>query len=67
MGNDLSILYWLNVEYLKDDEKWFSIKDIASAVRLSRDRTGKHLRNLTFKRFVDTRVDGWCNVYRFRR
>ena len=67
MGNDLAILYWLKCEYFKDAERWFSIDDIKTAIRLSRDRTGRHLRHLTFKMLVDTKIDGFSNLYRYRR
>lgn len=67
LGNDLAILFWLKLEYLKDEERWFCITDISRAILLSRDRTGRHLRHLTFKMLVDTKIDKWSNVYRFRR
>jgi len=67
LGNDLAILFWLKLEYLKDDESWFTVTQISNAIRLSRDRTARHLRHLTFKMLVDTKIDKWSNVYRFRR
>jgi len=67
LGNDLAIIFWLKLEYFKDAERWFSVKEVGDAICLSRDRTGRHLRHLTFKMLVDTKIDGLCNLYRFRR
>lgn len=49
-----------------DSDKWFRIREVASAVSLSVDRTRKHLSVLALKGEVETRVEGWCNVYRAR-
>ena len=67
LGSDLAALYWLKCEFFKNDDRWFSVAEVSSAIRLSRERTRRHLSVLALKRLVDTKVEGWSNVYRYRK
>jgi len=66
VGSELAIYFWLNLRYLEDDAKWFTIRDVAKAVDLSIDRTRRVLSLLALKGEIKTRIDGFKNVYRFR-
>jgi predicted ArsR family transcriptional regulator len=59
-----SAIYW----FLRcHKEEWFTVREVAGEIGLSIDRTRKHLTLLVFDDKVDTKVDGWHNIYRFRR
>ena len=67
MSNTVAIYYFLKSEFQKDSDRWFKLREVSSVIGLSLDRTRKHLNLLRLGGDVETKVDGWCNVYRFRR
>ena len=67
MSNQLAILYLLKFTKASDSDKWLSVKDVAKEINLSIDRTRKHLSLLVYADELETRVDGWKNVYRCKR
>ena len=66
MSNRLTIFYFLKCEFMKDEDSWFTVKDVAKAVNLSIDRTRKHLSLLAINKKIVTKIDGWKNIYRFK-
>ena len=63
MSNQKAIFWFLKCH--RDD--WFSVRDVSKCMDLSIDRTRKHLTLLVLEDKIDTKVDGWRNIYRFRR
>ena len=66
MSNTLAIYFFLKSEFQKDPERWFKVREVASTINLSIDRTRKHLSLLTMGNDAETKVEGWCNVYRYK-
>ena len=66
MSNTLAIYYFLKSEYQKDPDRWFKVREVASAINLSVDRTRKHLSLLRLGSDAEMKIDGWCNVYKFK-
>jgi len=62
----LAIYFYLKCEFQKDPEKWFKVRDVASVIDLSIDRTRKHLSLLRLGNTVESKIEGWCYVYRFK-
>lgn len=60
------ILSFLHKKNRMDCDAWFSIREVASEVELSVDRTRKHLSLLVIEGLVETKVSGWKNVYKLR-
>ena len=67
MSNNLAIYFFLKCEFQKDPERWFKVREVASVIGLSIDRTRKHLTLLCLASDAETKIDGWSNIYRFRR
>ena len=67
MSNQLAIYFFLKCEFQRNPEAWFKLREVASKINLSLDRTRKHLSLLCLAGDAETKIDGWCNVYRFRR
>jgi hypothetical protein len=67
VGNGLAIYYFLKCEFQKDPERWFNVREVASIIDLSINRTRSHLSLLCLSNELETKVSGWCNVYRFKR
>jgi len=67
MSYKKTIKLFMELQDKKQPDKWFSIKEVSSEVELSIDRTRKHLTLLVLSDILDTKVDGWHNVYKFRR
>jgi hypothetical protein len=67
MSNLIAIYYLMENKLLKDYDRWWSVKEISKEINLSIDRTRKHLSLLTLSGDIETKVEGWKNVYRFRR
>jgi len=67
VSNKLAIYFFLKCEYTKDPDRWFNVREVASIIKLSINRTRRHLSLLCFANDAETRVEGWCNVYRFNR
>lgn len=66
MSNTIAIYFFLKSEFHKDPEKWFKVRDVASVIKLSIDRTRKHLSLLRMGHDVEIKIEGWCHVYRFK-
>jgi hypothetical protein len=66
LSNTLAIYYFLKCEFQKDPERWFTVREVASAINLSVDRTRKHLSLLRLGDDAEMKVEGWFNVYRFK-
>lgn len=66
MSNSLAIFYFLKSEFHKDPDRWFSVREVASVIDLSIDRTRKHLSLLVMGGDAQTKIDGWSNVYKYR-
>ncbi len=62
-----TIKLFMELQDKTQPDKWFSIKEVSSEVKLSIDRTRKHLTVLVLSGILETKVDGWHNVYKFRR
>ena len=67
MGNSIAIYYFLKCEFYKNPEKWFKVREVASIINLSINRTRRHLSLLCLSGELETKVSGWCNIYRFKR
>jgi len=67
LSNYLTFYWFLKYQHTIDPEKWFSVKDISKEFGVSIDRTRKHLSLLSMNGDAQTKVDGWCNVYKYRR
>lgn len=66
MSNTLAVYFLLECRYLKDSSKWLSVREVSSVIHLSVDRTRKHLSLLVLSGDLETKIDGWHNVYRFK-
>jgi hypothetical protein len=66
VSNALAIFYFLKCRFQENPNKWYSVRDVASTINLSIDRSRKHLTFLVLQGEIETRVDGWKNVYRCR-
>lgn len=66
MSYQLAIKYFLKSEFLKDKDRWFTIREVSACLGLSEDRARRNLSLLALRGLVFTRVDGWRNVYRFK-
>ena len=66
MGNKLAIYYFLKCEFVRDPDAWFSVKDVSAVVDLSIQRTRRHLSELSICGDIETKIDGWSNIYRFK-
>jgi predicted ArsR family transcriptional regulator len=62
----LAIYYFLEKEYIKDANKWFTAREISKEIGISIFRTRQHLSSLRMSKDVEQKVEGWCNVYKFR-
>jgi len=62
----LTIYYFLEKEFIRDSDKWFTAKEISYEVGLSIDQTRRHLCSLRISGDVETKVEGWYDVYRFK-
>jgi len=66
MGNRIAIYYFLKAEFKSSPSKWFSVKDVSKVVNLSIQRTRRHLSELAISQEIETKIDGWSNIYRFK-
>ena len=66
MSTKLAVYFFLKSEYMKDCDKWFTVRDVAKVIDRSVDRTRCHLSLLVFSGDIRTRLDGWKNVYKFK-
>ena len=66
-GSKAAIYFYLKSEYAADEDRWFSVKRVASVVDLSINRTGCYLRLLVLSNCLDTKIDRFSNVYRYKR
>lgn len=62
-----TILLFMELAEIKQPAKWYCIKEVSSEINLSIDRTRKHLTKLVLAGLLDTKINKWHNVYRFRR
>jgi len=67
LSNSLAIYFFLKCEYQKNPERWFTVREVASIISLSINRTRRHLSLLCLSDDAETKVRGWCNVYQFNR
>ena len=67
MSNSLAIYFFLKCEFQRDPDKWFNVREVSSIIKLSVNRTRRHLSILCLANNAETKVEGWCNVYRFNR
>ena len=67
MSNQLAIYFFLKCEYIKDPDRWFNVREVASIIKLSINRTRRHLSLLCLANDAKTKIEGWRNVYRFNR
>ena len=67
MSSTIAIYYFLKHEKYLDVDKWFTVKEVSKVISLSVDRTRRHLSLLVYSGDLETKVDGWCNVYRFKK
>jgi len=67
VSNQLAIYFFLKCEFQRDPDKWFNVREVASIIKLSINRTRRHLSLLCLANDAETKVEGWCNVYRFNR
>lgn len=51
---------------MTNPDKWFSVREVASVIKLSVDRSRKHLSLLVMGGDLETKIEGWFNVYRFK-
>lgn len=66
MSTTLAVYFFLKCEFQKDPNRWFKVGEVASAINKSVDRTRKHLSLLRMGDDAETKIEGWCNVYRYK-
>jgi len=67
MSYRLAILLFFKNSYLKDADRWFSVKDVSKVMSLSINRARSHLTFLVLERELETKVDGWSNIYKLKK
>lgn len=65
--NKKAIYYFLKSEFQKDSDKWFNVREVASIIELSINRTRRYLSLLCLANDAETKTHKWGNVYRFKR
>lgn len=66
MSYTLAVYFYLKSESVTNPDKWFSVREVASVIKLSVDRSRKHLSLLVMGGDLETKIEGWFNVYRFK-
>jgi len=66
LSNRLAIYWFLRCQFDRDGNRWFSVKELSGVIGLSIDRTRKHLSLLAINQDIETKIDGWKNVYRYK-
>lgn len=64
--NEKAIYYFLEAKYKDNENDWFNVREIAQEIDLSIHRTRRHLTILVLKNKLETKINKFWNVYRFK-